>query len=169
MRLRQVLVCATVLLLAAMIQLTLLARLQIPGSTPDLVVVSVVALGLAYGPVPGAVAGFWAGLILGMSPPADGILGILALIYLVVGYLSGSMISPRDRTLPLVLALVGMSTGGAALANVTLTGIFGGERVIWDQVPAVVLSSVFYGVLLTPVIVPLVGWLKSKVTPELVD
>ena len=43
---RQTVICAIVILLAVMLQLTLLSRLGLPGATPDLVVVSVRLLAL---------------------------------------------------------------------------------------------------------------------------
>lgn len=76
MWMRQSTLCASIIVLAVMVQLTLLSRLGLPGATPDLVVVSVVALALAYGPVAGAVVGFVAGLVLGFTPPAGGLIGI---------------------------------------------------------------------------------------------
>ncbi|MSO26985.1 MAG: rod shape-determining protein MreD [Candidatus Nanopelagicales bacterium] len=167
MWIRQTVICASIIVLAVMLQLTLLSRLGLPGATPDLVVVCVVALALAYGPVTGAVVGFAAGLVLGFSPPAGGIIGIQALIFLVIGFLTGAVIDPRDRTVPVLMGMVGLSTGAAALAYALLLAAFGGNQVLWDSVPALVLTSSLYGLILAPAVVPGVAWLVQKVTPEI--
>lgn len=167
MWIRQTVICASIIVLAVMLQLTLLSRLGLPGATPDLVVVCVVALALAYGPVTGAVVGFAAGLVLGFSPPAGGIIGIQALIFLVIGFLTGAVIDPRDRTVPVLMGMVGLSTGAAALAYALLLAAFGGNQVTWDSVPALVLTSSLYGLILAPAVVPGVAWLVQKVTPEI--
>ena len=111
MWIRQTLVCGSIVILAVMLQLTVLSRLGLPGATPDVVVVAVVALALAYGPVTGAVVGFAAGLVLALTPPADGVVGVQALIFLAIGFLTGAVIDPRDRTVPILMGLVGFSTG----------------------------------------------------------
>ena len=58
---RQGLVIGLAVLFAVIVEVTLLSRLGLPGATPDLVVVTVVALALAMGPTQGAAAGFVAG------------------------------------------------------------------------------------------------------------
>ena len=166
MWMRQSTLCASIIVLAVVVQLTLLSRLGLPGATPDLVVVSVVALALAYGPVAGAVVGFVAGLVLGFTPPAGGLIGIQALIFLVIGFLTGGVIDPRDRTVPILVGLVGLSAGGAALAYALLLAAFGTDQVIWDEVPKLVLTSSLYGLILAPIVVPAVAWLVRKITPE---
>ncbi|MCX8526745.1 MAG: hypothetical protein ORN20_01230, partial [Candidatus Nanopelagicales bacterium] len=60
---RQWLLGAVTLSIAVIVQVTLLTRLGLPGATPDLVVVTVVALALALGRLPGAIAGFGAGVL----------------------------------------------------------------------------------------------------------
>ena len=156
-------ICAIVIVLAVMLQLTLLSRLSLPGATPDLVVVSVVALALAYGPVTGAVVGFAAGLVIGFTPPAGGVIGIQALIFLVIGFLTGAVIDPRDRTVPVLMGLVGLSTGAATLSYAVLIAGLGGKQVAWEAV----LTSSLYGLILAPVVVPTISWLVRKVTPEI--
>ena len=47
------------------------SRLPLPGATPDLLLLVVVALALAYGPGFGLVCGFGAGLAADLVPPAD--------------------------------------------------------------------------------------------------
>ncbi len=162
---RQGLLIASIIFVADVIQATLLSRLGIPGATPDLLVVSVVALALALGPTQGAVAGFLAGALVDISPPSDTPLGVNSLVYLVIGFATGFVIDPRDRTVWVSMGLVGLSTAGAALATAGIDSLLGSPRVIWSEVPSVVLSSALYGVLLAPFVIPAVAWLAARLAP----
>ena len=70
-------------------QVTLMSRLPLPGATPDLLLLVVVALALAHGPGFGLVCGFAAGLAADLVPPADHEVGRWALVLTLVGYLAG--------------------------------------------------------------------------------
>ncbi len=163
---RQAVVIFVVVFSAVIIQITLLSRLGLPGATPDLVVVSVVALALAMGPTQGATAGFAAGILLDMSPPADTLLGVNAIVYLAVGFVTGFVIDPRDRTVPVMIGIVGLATAAATLATAALDTLLGSGRVLWDQMPSMVLSSTVYAVIMAPVVVLGVAWIVRRVTPE---
>jgi rod shape-determining protein MreD len=165
---RQSLVVASAIFFALILQLSVLSRLGLPGATPDLLVVTVVALALAMGPTQGAVAGFAAGALLDIAPPSDTVIGINSIVYLVIGYLAGLAIDPRDRTVPITIGIVGLSTAGATLATTALSGLLGNPRVLWDQLPSLTLSSALYGVLLAPLMVPTIAWIVRRVTPEVV-
>jgi rod shape-determining protein MreD len=163
---RQAVVIFVVVFSAVIIQITLLSRLGLPGATPDLVVVSVVALALAMGPTQGATAGFAAGILLDMSPPADTLLGVNAIVYLAVGFITGFVIDPRDRTVPVMIGIVGLATAAATLATAALDTLLGSGRVLWDQMPSMVLTSTVYAVIMAPVVVLGVAWIVRRVTPE---
>lgn len=167
MRLRQVLLCTALLLTAYLVQITVLTRLPLPGATPDLVVVTLVALALAYGPMTGAVCGFVAGLVVAAAPPADGPLGLTALLYLIVGAVTGAVIDPRDRTVPILSGIVGLSAGGVVLATAAFSSVLGSDRVVWSTVPGIALTAFLYAVILAPFVVPGVDLLVRKVTVEL--
>lgn len=166
MWLRQVILCASVLLVILLVQLTLLSRLGLPGSTPDLIAVSVVAISFAYGPGVGAAYGFAAGMSLDFSPAMDGTIGLHALIYLVIGALAGPLVDTRDRTVPVVIAVVAVSAGAAPLTVAVLETALGNERIDWGQVPLMVITGALYAVILAPLVLPPVGWLVRKLTPE---
>ena len=89
MILREGLFIGTCVFLAVLIELTLLSRLGIPGATPDIVVVSIVAISFAAGPLFGAIAGFAAGILLDFSPSSDTLVGVNAIIYLIIGFTAG--------------------------------------------------------------------------------
>jgi rod shape-determining protein MreD len=163
---RQVVVIGGLVLAAVIIELTLLSRLGLPGATPDLVVVTIVAIALAMGPTQGAVAGFSAGILLDLAPPADTLVGVNAIVYLVVGYLTGMVVDPRDRTVPVMIGLVGLATGAATIGTAALDALLGSPRVAWDEMPGMVLSSVLYAVVMAPVVVLGVAWLVRRITPD---
>ena len=79
---RRVAFSAALLLLAILIQLTVLGNVRLPGGAgPDLVLVVVVALALTGGPVEGMLGGFCAGLALDVAPPATHLVGQYALVF----------------------------------------------------------------------------------------
>lgn len=164
---RASLVVGSTVLLAVLIQVTFLSRLGIPGATPDLVVVTVVALGLAMGSVTGGIAGFTAAIALGLATPVPGLLGIQALVYVVIGFVVGRVVDPRDRSIWIIMGIVGLSTAAAVLATAGLASVLGSERVMWDVVPGLTLSSALYGVLLAPLVVPPIGALSRNLVSEL--
>ena len=163
---RQALIIGFLTLVATIVQVTLLSRLGLPGATPDLVVVVVVAIALAMGPVDGAIAGFAAGMLVDLAPPADTLLGVNALVYVVIGYVTGRVIDPRDRTVPVLIGIVGAAAGFAVLATAALDALLGSERVVWDGMAGLVLSSVLYAIILAPLLILGVRWLVARVTPE---
>ncbi len=61
--------------------------------------------------------------------------------------------------------VAGAACGGAALATALLSAVLGSERIIWDVVPGVTLTTVLYGLILGRVI-PLVGLLSRRLVPE---
>lgn len=163
---RQVLIIGTATLMAVLVEVTLLSRLGIPGATPDLVVVTVVAIALAMGPVQGAAAGFAAGVLIDLAPPGDTLLGVNAVVYVAIGIITGLAVDPRDRTIPIMMGMTGLATGAAVLLTAGLDTMLGSERVDWEQVPVLTLTSALYGVLLAPGVILLVAWIVRKATPE---
>ena len=96
---RRAVMSAVLLAVAILVQLTIINGLRLPGGgVPDLVLVVVAALALAGGPVPGAVAGFCAGLCLDLAPPASGVIGEYALVFVIVGWalLSGRVAALKE-------------------------------------------------------------------------
>lgn len=164
---RQAVLIGGLLLAAVVVELTLLSRLGLPGATPDLLVVTIVAIALALGPTRGAVAGFVGGVLIDMAPPADTPIGVNSLVYLVIGYVTGFIVDPRDRTVPVLMGVVGLSAGAATLAVAALDSVVG-SRVQWGELPLLALTSALYAVALSPLVVPGVAWLAHRITPEVV-
>ncbi len=163
---RQALIIASSIFIAVIVELTLLSRLGLPGATPDLVVVTIVALALAYGPLPGAIAGFSAGILMGLAPPFDGVLGLQAIIFTIVGLVTGAVVDPRDRSVPVIMGMVGLSTGGVVIFNALFLAVLSGDRVVWENIPGLALTSALYGLILAPLVVPGIGRIVRSLTPE---
>ena len=168
MRTRQILLIATVLFLAVLIQTTLLNRIPFPGTTPELLPVLVVVLAMLYGRIPGAVTGFSAGLLMDIAPPGNGPVGVSALILVVVGFVAGAYTDARDRTLVIIISVMAGSSAALTFVTAALESILGSSRVSWDQLAGVTVAGVLYSVLLAPILLALMGWAARRLTPEAV-
>jgi rod shape-determining protein MreD len=161
----RVLLVGVLLFTALLLQLTVLPLLGLPGATPDLLLVTVAALGLVGGPVKGSLAGFAAGLALDVVPPADGILGLSAVVLTVVGYLGGELGERRDRAALLTTGYVGLMAGGAVIGYAFLGGIVSDPRVDWARVPMLALTSALYAAVLAAFVVPGVAAMVRRLEP----
>jgi rod shape-determining protein MreD len=109
----------TVLFVAVLIQVSIAAPLEVASGHPDVVLVLVVAIALLRGPLLGAVAGFWAGLVLDVA--AIETLGLSSLLLTLVGFWAGrfgeatSRSSPHPPLVAAALATVGVVVGSGVL------------------------------------------------------
>ena len=164
--LRRGLLIATLLILAVLVELSLLAPIPWWGATPPLVVVMVAAIAFVFGPVTGAVTGFAAGLLLDLAPPAEGTVGITALILTVLGYAIGRVFDSDDRPWVITTAITAGAGAVSVLATAGLGGLLGDPRVLWEEVPSMTVASAAYAGLLALVVVPLVRRISRRVVPE---
>ncbi|MFD8324663.1 rod shape-determining protein MreD [Streptomyces lydicus] len=168
MRINRILLSAPLVVVALVIQVTVLARLQLPGAVPDLLLLVVLGLALVYGHVAGALIGFFAGLLADVAPPSDHAIGRYALVLCVIGYVAG-LTKPdsgqhRSATVPLMVVIgaaigstlmyagVGSLVGDTAARHVGLVGLL--------------LSATLYDLLLAPFVVPLVMALARRTEHE---
>ena len=152
---------AVTVLTALLLQTTVIARLPLPGSVPDLLLVLVLAYALVEGPLSGLVTGFLAGLCADLV--ADHQLGRLALAYAVVGYAVGLLEEDNERSVLVPFLAVGAGAAGALLVFAGEGVLLGDVRVTFSAVLRGLLSSVPYDVVLTPFVVPLIGALVRRV------
>ena len=156
---RRLLALAVVLVVAVLIQSTVLARLRLAGARPDLLVLAVVSVAVATDPTTGAVFGFVAGLVADLL--FDLPVGVSALVYTAVGFAVGTVrvyVTSHRPLVHLVLA------GAASLASVWCCGLL--LRVFdlssWAAVaragPLVALGNL----LLTPFVYPVVWALTER-------
>jgi rod shape-determining protein MreD len=78
---------AVLLFFAVVVQVTIVGTIGIFGGSPDLVLVTLVAVALLNGAVFGAVSGFWAGLLLDVAMLET--LGLTSLLLTLVGFWIG--------------------------------------------------------------------------------
>ncbi|MEO5876561.1 MAG: rod shape-determining protein MreD [Streptosporangiaceae bacterium] len=143
-----------ILIAAIVLQVAVANRLPLPGAvTPDLVMLTVVALALFNGEAVGMVAGFGAGLLVDIVPPADHTLGMYALVYCLIGYACGLASDEMDRsqTLPFVVVAGGALAGNLLYALVGV--LLGDPRAGWPLVSRMVPLAVLYNVLASPFVV----------------
>ncbi|MEU6550011.1 rod shape-determining protein MreD [Streptomyces sp. NPDC046915] len=156
MRLNRILLSTALVVVALVIQVSVLARLHLPGAVPDLLLLTVLGLAIVYGHVGGALVGFGAGLLADLAPPADHAAGRYALVLCVIGYFAG-LIKPENGRLksatgPMVVVVaaaigstllyagVGALVGDTAARHVGLVGLLS--------------SAAVYDLLLAPFVVP---------------
>lgn len=163
----RVLVAAVLVCTALVVQLGLLSPLHLPGADPDVVLVVVVAVALAWGPLGGAVVGFGAGLLVDLVPPADHAAGRVALVLTLIGYLAGLLRAEAKRSALLPLAVVGVAAALALFLSASVGALLGDPRVRWPVVWRGAPAAALYDVVLTPFVLPAVVALCRRLDPEM--
>ncbi len=155
---RRFLVATAAIFTAAIIQVTVLNGLPVPGGAPpDLMLVVVVTLALLTGPAAGALVGFGAGLAADITPPAAHLVGQDALVFCLVGYGCGRLRSALERSdwLPLAGLPIRVAAGEALAA---VTGIiFGDPDITWHAARQVLPPTIAYDILLSPLVLYALG------------
>ncbi len=153
---RRAALSAGFIVVALMLQLSVVDRLPLPGGEPDLVLLVVVALGLTGGPLTGMLAGFWAGLALDVAPPAGDLLGEHALVFCLVGYGCGRLSGMVDRSAASSLGIAAVAVAAGEVLQVIVGLMFGDPGVSWPAIRVVLPSSVLQDILISPFVVYLV-------------
>lgn len=141
-------------LLALLLQVSLMPHLAWQGVVPNLVLLVVVAAALTRGPQFAMVVGFAAGALLDLAPPADHTAGRWALALVVVGYVAGRVRSEATPTATTVVATVAASSfvGTSLFA---MTGLVLGELSVGvGELLLVIGLAVVWDVVLTPLVLP---------------
>lgn len=154
------LVLPLLVVLAVVLQTSVLARLPLPGAAPDLVLVVVVAVGLLEGTRTGMLTGFAAGLLADLAGDAE--LGRLALVHVVAGYLAGLLQDDAEAFPLLPAAVTGVLAGVAVLLYAAGGVLLGDPRVTGGVLWRSLVSTVPYSAVLATVVFPLVGALLRR-------
>jgi rod shape-determining protein MreD len=150
----RVMLSSLLVLTAAVLQVTVVNRLPLPGAGPDLVLLVVIGLAVVVGPTAGASIGFAAGLLVDLMPPTATEVGRWALVFCIIGYIAGQIQVDAKRSALIVLGTV---AGLAALSVLLFAGLgllFGDSRISRDLVVSTMVSSVLYDLLLAPFVIP---------------
>lgn len=165
MRLTRPLLLTALILTAVVAQITLLPRIGLTGVVPDVVLVLVVAVGLADGAQHGATIGFCAGLVLDLAPPADHTVGRWALTFVLVGYLASLVRLDAQRS-AVATSVVVAASAFVGTSLFALSGMVVGDRgVTVAGVLGVIPLAVAYDVLLGLVLVPMIRTMLTHVEP----
>ena len=143
------LVLAAIVFVAALLQVTLVASLDVAGGAADVLLLALLSIALLRGAVTGAVAGFFGGLIVDIVTLDT--LGVTALLYALAGYWTGRYgeTTGRDRAhAPLLAVLV--FTVAIAFAGFGLHFLLGEEvsarRALFETLlPSVALNLILGG------------------------
>ena len=115
---------AVFVFVAVLVQVTLVASIDVAGGSADVLLLAVLSIALLRGAVAGAVAGFFGGLLLDVLTLDT--LGVSALLYALAGYWTGRYgeTTGRDRAhAPLLAVLV--VTVAMAFAGLGLHALLG--------------------------------------------
>ncbi|MEU6620378.1 rod shape-determining protein MreD [Streptomyces litmocidini] len=164
MKLNRILLSAALIVVALVVQVSVLARLQLPGAVPDLVLLTVVGLALVYGPVSGSLIGFTAGLLSDLAPPADHAAGRYALVLCVIGYLVGLAKPDNGRLTSATgpMAVVVAAAVGSTLLYAGVGALVGDTAARHVGLGFLLFTAAVYDLLLAPFTVPLIMALARR-------
>ena len=150
------------LLVAALLQSTAAARLQLFGVKPDLVLLLVILGTLLYGGRPGVVWAFIGGLALDIF--SGGPMGASSLALMAAALVTGLGHRPLSRfnlLVPLAAAMLGTLVYAAVylslLAALNMAGLFERSLPLWDIVRYVVFPAMLYNTALMLLALPLLN------------
>jgi len=142
-----VLRASAVVFVAAMLQTVIVSSLVVGGGAPDLLLVVVISVGLIRGSVPGAVFGFFGGVVVDLVTLDT--LGITSLVLTLAGFWAGRYgeTTGRDRRFA-PLAAVGAITVLASLFGFVLHYMLGEEVVARHALVTALLAALAWNLAL---------------------
>ena len=157
---------ALAVFVAALLQVTIVASMEPLGGTPDLLLVTLVALALLRGPIVGASAGFFGGLV--VDTMTLDTLGFTSLLLTVAGYWIGRYgeTTGRDRAHAPVLSVFVVTilyAVGALLLHAVLGDGVSARYVILESLPPTILANL---VLTFPVYAIVRRAMRTPPSPE---
>ena len=131
-------------LIAAILQVTIFASIDVSGGGPDLLLVTLVAVALLRGPIAGACAGFFGGLVADVATLET--LGLTSLVLTVAGYWIGRYgeTTGRDRAHAPLLSVVVVTilyTVGAYVLHFVLGDDVSARRALLTSIPPTILFN----------------------------
>ncbi|WP_282699463.1 rod shape-determining protein MreD [Streptomyces sp. CC219B] len=156
MRVNRILLSSSLVVVALVLQVSVLARLHLPGAVPDLLLLTVLGLAMVYGHVGGALIGFGAGLLADLAPPADHAAGRYALVLCVIGYLAG-LVKPENGQLKSAtgpMAVVVAAAVGSILLYAGVGTLVGDNAARHVGLGGLLFTAALYDLLLAPFVVP---------------
>jgi rod shape-determining protein MreD len=156
---------ALIVVVSVVLQISFFSYLSFFGTTPDVMPLVVITLGLLGGALVGAVCGFAAGLVLDSALLQT--LGVWSLVLLTVGYLAGRYREGTEISNSLVPPLLIGALTMAAAAGFAAIQLMLGVR---TPVSLLVLREiVVQGLLATLLAIPLYPLIRRVLRPAIVD
>jgi rod shape-determining protein MreD len=151
---------------ALILQVSLFPHLAWHGIVPNLCLLVVVGAALTINAPSAMVLGFAAGVALDLVPPADHVAGRWALALTVVAFLAARV---RQDVKPTATAVVGTVAAASFVGTsiFALTGLLLGEGGSVPDLLQVIAVAVLWDVLLTPIVLPPLMKLFSRLDPQL--
>ena len=144
------------MVVALLLQTTVLVRMRLFGVMPDFMLLIGIAAGITAGPIRGATLGFAAGMLIDLFLPTP--LGLSALVFTLVGYGVGVANTGVLRSAWYIPVL---TAGAASAAGEVLFAVVGsvlGEQMISAHLATIVVVVGVTNAVLAPVAVKLVDW-----------
>lgn len=151
-----------VLVVAALLQVSVLPIIAVSGYVPDLLLLLVIAFALEDGTLTAVRVAFPAGLLLDLLS-TNVPLGLSVLVYLGIGYAVGvarSHVSPESVTAPVLFVAAGtfMGVGGYGV----LSALLARQSATLELIAEATLVATLYGVLLAPAAMALVRYVDRQ-------
>jgi rod shape-determining protein MreD len=153
---------AVVVVVLAILQVSLLDFLPTAWAVPDLVVVAVLALAVARGPLTGGLVGAGAGLTLDLIPPASGPLGGWMLVLAVAGAALGRVAETYQPGPFSAMVLISVAAGAVVLGRAAVLWFAGSSVDV--AVLAAAVASAAWALVLAPLALLLVTRSTAPVT-----
>jgi len=162
---RLILRLSALALVTVVIQETAVSQISIFGVSADLTPLVVMSVGLLTGSLPGAVMGFFTGLL--VDTVLVQTLGVTSLLYIAVGYWSGRLRELRDPAHGLVPLAVGAAATAVAQIGMTLIQFLLG---VDSPVSLLLVQQIFITVLVNTLIaLPVYALVRRIIQPALPD
>lgn len=149
---------ATVLLMAAVLQYSVLSTIRVAGVAPELLLVVAIAGGIVAGEQRGAVTGFAAGVAMDLIMPGRPF-GLSVLTFTLVGFMVGRyQTSAASRSRPTVVVIAGVASVLASGAYISLARVFDGADLLNGQFLVVALVVAAWSMVLVLPVTAVVRW-----------
>jgi rod shape-determining protein MreD len=165
MSLTRRIVTAVFMVLAIALQSSVMTRWNLPGAVPDLLLVMVAAFAMRQLPAHGAMLGFLSGLLMDVTPPAEGLIGLSAFTLTIVGYAAATFRADFNRSVFGPLLYCGAAGALVVLVHALLGGLLGDPTISVSRTPWLMLTSGVYCTLLATIVIPLVRALLVFLMP----
>lgn len=155
MRITRVLLVATGLLMALVIESVWLSTLGLPGSVPPLTLVSVLALALMRTPPHAATIGFLVGLVADLVPPSGAPLGVSAFSFALMAFAISYWRNLLEGSTFLTLFAFASAAFAAFTLRILLALGVGANTDPVGQLFADVITAPLYAMMLASMVLPL--------------